>query len=166
MSRLDNELVYELLSVADSLAARMSGRATEQNACRRRAVSTAYYALFHALSFICSDTLAGPGRDPDIVDLIYRALGHAELKRTLESADARSIAPELARVAEAFAKLQERRYDADYAKPDLEIGTPETLDLIGIARGAIATLENLNATTRLKLAVLLLATSRQRQTRR
>lgn len=163
MSRLENILVYELLNVAQFLADQSSGRASEQNARRRRAVSSAYYALFHALSSVCADTLSGRTQDADVADLVYRALGHAELRKTLKSADARRLAPGVASVAEAFAKLQERRYDADYADPGLTIGAPETFDAIEIAREAILVLAELDPKTRLRLAVLLLATSRQRQ---
>ncbi|WP_375461718.1 hypothetical protein [uncultured Enterovirga sp.] len=162
MTRLANDLVYEFLSIADDLAGRPAGKLVELNACRRRAVSTAYYAVFHALSFVCADTLSGPDHDPDMLALLYRALDRAELKATLESAEMLQLAPTLRAVGEAFKNLQERRFKADYAAPDFTIGGAETLELAGIARGAIALLEDLDFPTRRTLAVLLLAKSRPR----
>ena len=164
--RLENDLIYEFLDLADELVRRPSGRATDQNARRRRAVSTAYYAVFHALSFVCADTLSGPDRDPEIVELLYRALDHAELDRALKGPDLVRLVPSSIGLAEAFKTLQQRRYQADYAGPDLEIGAAEAIDLISIGRRAVTFLENSDTLQRRRLAVLLAATARPRQTRR
>ncbi len=48
MARLPNRIVYEFLEVAEVLA-QQKGSANLQQAAMRRAISTAYYALFHAL---------------------------------------------------------------------------------------------------------------------
>ncbi|MGF3022181.1 hypothetical protein ACQVP2_05045 [Methylobacterium aquaticum] len=56
MARLGNPLVYDLLVVADMLA-EQRGRRNLQKAAIRRAISSAYYAVFHGLCFVCTRAL-------------------------------------------------------------------------------------------------------------
>lgn len=165
MTRLGSEVIYEFLSLASELAGSPTGNVSQQNARRRRAVSTAYYALFHALSSVCAETLAGAHRDETIVDMLYRALDHAEIAQTLGSSDAAHLAPSIGLVGQAFRNLLERRQAADYAPATYAIAPNEALDLVGIARRAVYELEQLTPDVKLRLAVLLLAKSRPRQRR-
>lgn len=166
MTSTGSELVHELLEVAGYLVQDRSGRAAQLNARRRRAVSTAYYALFHALSSLCADVLAGRGSDEAVHTIVYRALGHSEVKATLESRELSEGNPTLRRVSEALNNLQEQREAADYAPFHFAIGQAEAHALIGLARDAIGLLDDMDSGARRKLAVLLLAKSRPVQKRR
>ena len=83
MAALRNPLIADLLVLADGLA-RQGGRPSLRQAALRRAVSTAYYALFHALSTVCSDGLVRWSRT-DLVDRTYRALDHGAARRRLSA---------------------------------------------------------------------------------
>ena len=124
------------MSLHDELlvTARRLATAPPTDADARRAVSTAYYALFHRLidaavmhllaahsadqrsvlarafehrtvKSVCS-RVVDAARRPGTVALLERALGV-----TIPTAP---VPPELVRVAEAFTALQQQRQDADY----------------------------------------------------
>jgi hypothetical protein len=68
-----------LLDQADELAAPPASGAPRQ-ANLRRAVSTAYYALFHAILTDVADQLVGKGqRDTPQYALVYRSVSHRHL---------------------------------------------------------------------------------------
>ncbi len=75
----DRTIPEGLIATARKLCARVDGKPPTQ-ADLRRALSTAYYAQFHALSRICADTLAGvehdANRNNDACDESYRGLIH------------------------------------------------------------------------------------------
>lgn len=115
--------VDHLLDQADHLADRQAvGRPRAVDL--RRAVSAAYYAVFHTL------TEAGAGRlhsDPATRHLLTRAFDHRTMKdaaRQFANKNGRlwsfaasaygSVQQELIRVAELFVKLQEARHQAEY----------------------------------------------------
>ena len=107
MPALRNPLVGDLLSLADGLA-RQKGRPSLRQAAFRRAVSTAYYALFHALCTICCDGLIRWSRT-DLVDRTYRALDHGTARRKLAAlASAAGSGAPLKRVSGAFGLLQDK----------------------------------------------------------
>ncbi|MBK9261423.1 MAG: hypothetical protein IPM54_16660 [Polyangiaceae bacterium] len=94
----------------------------------RRAVSTAYYALFHLLVYASASCLAGGSERKKLRNLLSRAFEHAEMKSvctafksgTLNANVANNYGPvsvprDLKHVAEAFCLLQEGRHLADYA---------------------------------------------------
>ena len=116
MATLRNHLVNDLLELADGLA-RQSGRPSFRQAVLRRAVSTAYYALFHALCTVCSDGLVRWSRT-DLVDRTYRSLDHGTARRRLialtSTADAGASIKSINGV---FNLLQDRRNEADYERP-------------------------------------------------
>jgi hypothetical protein len=60
----------DLLDLADYLARRESGRPKQVSL--RRAIATAYYGLFHALAFLCADTLVGWSKSWQSVHLVAR----------------------------------------------------------------------------------------------
>lgn len=137
-------LAADLLDQADRLARQGKGRPKQANL--RRAVSTAYYALFHLLGAEAADRLV-PATPRDLGALFQRAMDHATMKRICRSfADAKAppaldrfvtsaIEAELATVAEAFVELQRARHAADYDVLHT-LTRRETLDLIGAARDA------------------------------
>lgn len=85
--------------------------------CLRRAVSTAYYGLFHCLCRAAADTLVDGADEVDGTWLrVYRALNHGSARRACTNAAFLARLPaELRLFAQTFATLQEKRHTADYA---------------------------------------------------
>jgi hypothetical protein len=134
----------ELLAVAEHL---VEPDAAEPNqASLRRAISTAYYALFHFLGEAASCLV--PTEPPGLVTAFRRTLDHKAMKAACEAlmnrqdATVRSLIQQpleddLQQVSEAFKSLQEARHIADYNM--LHTWTrEETLILIDLARKAMA----------------------------
>ncbi|MCB9766722.1 MAG: hypothetical protein H6752_00895 [Candidatus Omnitrophica bacterium] len=135
-------LETDLLKLARSLATRDRGR--PKQASLRRAVSTAYYALFHLLIREATQRLLrGPALD-DHRPSLARAFKHRSMKRaslaiqsggTLKYFGSVAAPSELRVVADAFVTLQEARHHADY-----DLSTPftrtETLTLVNQAEFA------------------------------
>ena len=82
----------------------------------KRAVSSAYYAMFHALCHSNADAIVGRRSDP-IGRLAwtrtYRALDHRQAKNRLTQAR-RDLRPQARNFAERFGYMQEQRHAADY----------------------------------------------------
>ena len=127
----------------------------------RRAVSTAYYAMFHALARLCANELIG-GKHSKITSWgrVYRALDHKPAKIILQSAEATTLSPVVAAFGQAFAVLQERRHQADYDPSPFRYYYNQTSALIELARSAIGNLDGLGPDERRVLATLLLFKSR------
>ena len=104
----------------------------------RRAVSTAYYAMFHALASSNADCLVGTPHDPlteHAWSRAYRGLNHNAARRNL--LQARDLfSSQVQHFAGAFAQLQDVRHSADY-DPNRTFMLPETLDWIDRAEAAI-----------------------------
>jgi uncharacterized protein (UPF0332 family) len=115
-----------LLEQARQLATREKKRPLQVSL--RRAVSAAYYALFHLLVREASRSLAR-GADKRLRLLLPRAFMHEEMASACKTFAASGtmpamiasiypglvIPPEIASVAQAFVDLQKARHDADYA---------------------------------------------------
>lgn len=80
----------------------------------RRAVSAAYYGLFHTLAHAGSDLLVGKThRTEKAWRQVYRALQHGELKSRCEALPA-GFAPHFVDIADTVVELQKLRHEADY----------------------------------------------------
>lgn len=82
----------------------------------RRAVSAAYYALFHAVARQSADLLVGTAsaqRSNKAWRQTYRAIQHGDAKSRCRSLPS-TFTQDLSDVAEAFVVLQSLRHDADY----------------------------------------------------
>ena len=82
----------------------------------RRAVSTAYYAIFHALANSNADCLIGASHDALTAhawDRIYRALDHQAARRSLAQ-DQELFSDVVKDFGKAFSELQQARHIADY----------------------------------------------------
>ena len=155
MAALRNPLVTDLLVVAEGLA-RLGGRPSLRQAALRRAVSTAYYAVFHALCTVCSDGLVRWSRT-DLVDRTYRALDHGAARRKLAAlASTAGAGAPVKRISGVFGLLQDHRNDADYGRPSVLFSRLKTQLLIDDARDAIDLLTALDEDARRRLAVELL----------
>ena len=107
----------DLIAVA-RLLAQAPGGGTEREIQLRRAVSTAYYALFHCLSENCADLLAGRMKDKRHNEewlRVYRSLNHSKTRNRCRSQASFAHVPLPIRdFAEQFVELQRLRHEADY----------------------------------------------------
>lgn len=104
-----------LLETAHALARRqVTGRPRQSDL--KRAISTAYYALFHALALMCADILATQaGRGKPAWRQVYRALDHRHVKnQSMKKAVLTQFPPALQRFAKWFVYMQRLRHRADY----------------------------------------------------
>ncbi|MCY4652846.1 MAG: hypothetical protein OXC95_06735 [Dehalococcoidia bacterium] len=108
---------HDLLRVAYQLALEPGiGRPRQVNL--RRAISTAYYVLFHALANCCADMLAGStraSRSQHAWRQTYRALEHRFAKNQCVNQSVMSrFLPDIQGFGEVFATMQGLRHVADY----------------------------------------------------
>jgi len=116
-------LHHDLLEQADHLARRETRR--PRQASVRRAISSAYYALFHLLAAEGARSFA-PAQPLLLRLQVRRAFGHRDMQEVCRQFAAGSpnqatgrllqgtLEPALRRFAEIFIELQEARHDADY----------------------------------------------------
>ena len=86
----------------------------------RRAVSTSYYAVFHALAESNADALTKTARVPVLEETwtrYYRAINHRETRRRFRSARIAAAPTAVTDFMDLFIKLQIVREQADY-NPD------------------------------------------------
>ena len=106
----------DLIKTARLLANAGPGAPTQANL--RRAVSTAYYALFHALAKSCADSITGSSRGKRghlAWRQVYRSLEHGVVKNSLA---ANGMLAKFPKVIEDFGNhfvtMQAKRHGADY----------------------------------------------------
>ncbi len=133
----------ELLSQAERLA-RLEPKHPKQ-ASLRRAISTAYYALFHLLIHEATTALV---TDPGLQKLVSRAFNHGEMRQAceqfrddkrlpdhLKATSPTPLPDDLKLVASAFVQLQEVRHAADY-DVSRTFNQADTMTLLQTARQA------------------------------
>lgn len=126
----------------------------------RRAISAAYYAVFHAVLTAAADQYVGVTRRADPhYGLVYRSVNHGRLKdlcAELSKASApKRYQPYLpsggmsgfSSFATALIDLQERRHEADY-DPMVRLKTSDAKAAIRSARSALDLLENMAVSER------------------
>jgi len=104
----------------------------------RRAISTAYYAMFHALASSNADCLVGTPYDPlteHAWSRTYRGLNHNSAKRNLLQ-DRSLFSLRVQQFAGVFAQVQDLRHSADY-DPNRTFTLLETLEWIDRAEASI-----------------------------
>lgn len=104
-----------LIRTARKLARGRGGK--PQQADLRRAISTAYYALFHCAAKAYADALIGTSKTRN--DLawrqVYRSLVHTQVARCCNNKEImKQFSQEIQDFGYIFSILQSRRYDADY----------------------------------------------------
>ena len=118
-----------------------SDRAPPTQARLRRAVSTAYYAMFHTLAASAADLFIGTARSP-AWHRTYRALEHGRARSAcLRGQTIREFPAEIRDFAEAFVILQEARQQADYALDAAAYRKSDVLHSIASAELAISRFE-------------------------
>ena len=139
-----------LISIARHLAGgrvgRRLGRPRQTDLCR--AVSAAYYALFHTLARCGADLLAGAtraSRSQPAWEQTYRALEHGHASSQFRNRAALDrFPPEIREFAAHFVIMQRRRHHADYApmtdfsRSQVELLVSQTESVIGRFNGAPA----------------------------
>ena len=157
----------ELLDTARTLTSTSSSAPTDADL--RRAVSTAYYAVFHAVLTAGADRLFGAGlRGTPGYTIVYRSFDHGRLKRVCEGI-ARSVpSPTLQRqigrasvhvdlrdFARSFVELQDLRHRADY-DPGIALVQNDAVAAIDRAERAMASLASAPGDERSDLLALML----------
>ena len=106
----------DLIKTAHRLTKVDRGRPMQANL--RRAISTAYYAVFHSLARMAADLIVGTDRN-EAWHQAYRALEHGSAKKACLNQEAMLKFPsEIREFAYAFAILQTARHKADYSLED------------------------------------------------
>lgn len=150
-------LSSDLIATARQLAQLHQRR--PRQADLRRAISTAYYALFHGLAETAADRMIGSTaevRRSPAWRRVYRALNHGEAKRACVRSGQINSSADLLIFSTTFPDLQDLRHQADYdpvvrfqhsfvvaqvdeAKEALaalqRVGKPEQLDFVTLALG-------------------------------
>ena len=124
----------------------------------RRAVSAAYYALFHALARCYADTLVGAtpaSRSQPAWTQTYRALEHGYAKNQCVRPIIRKFPPEIRAFGRAFSEMQRNRTIADYAT-ESALSRAETIRLIDWTEEVIADFATAPAADRRAFSVYVL----------
>lgn len=145
----------ELLATARRLIEARPKRPSQSDL--KRAISTAYYALFHAIARHGADALIGVGRlRKDGAWLqTYRALDHGPARNACEQLRGQGFPPHLCECGETFIQLQRAQHAADY-DPSRRVSGADALAAITLAETAIAKLDTATRKDRRALAVQLL----------
>ena len=128
----------------------------------RRSVSTAYYAMFHALAASNADCLVGTSQaalDRHAWLRAYRGIDHRDARRYLNQGR-RLFSPPVQRFIDTFGELQDARHAADY-DPSRVITSSEAVHWINRAEAAIAEFVRVDRRERTAVAVQALIRARQ-----
>ena len=150
----------DFIETARHLTTSSSGRPRQSDL--RRAVSTAYYALFHCLAICCADMLVGgPGanRSEAAWRQAYRALNHGHAKKRCAQQRIVEFPNEIQDLASAFVDMQRKRHTADY-DPDAAFSKNEVIQSISEAEDVIRGFAQAPRRDRRAFAVYLLFDSR------
>lgn len=134
----------------------------------RRAISSAYYAVFHAISAAMADEFVGvTKRAAKLYALAYRGVDHRALRDLCNAAKnpqlppkyrsyapATGFEPDIQVFASLFKDLQERRHEADYDPSD-RINTSDAMLAITTARNAITRFRRASELQRVAFLTLL-----------
>jgi hypothetical protein len=161
-----------LLDQAERLIAPPGGGAPRQ-ADLRRAISNAYYAIFHAIATQAADELVGGRhRATPQYALVYRSIDHTSLRRfcddlTKQNLPAKYIkyvprggfGPDLSALATAVVDLQEKRHLADY-DPLFRVKMSDAALAVATSRTALASLGNVSRAARKAFLLLIVFSPR------
>lgn len=167
-------MVEALLELAEELAEQRKAHEDKMRhfVAQRRAVSTAYYAVFHDLMRLCAEELLGSSkRSGPEYEIVYRSLNHGSLKDAFNKKPL-NAAPTLKAIGDRVIELQTARNLADYVpmgrfndkkRPADEKPKPPTLSsrkLVQSARSTVRLLGSLSPDDRRTLAVYLVFKNR------
>jgi uncharacterized protein (UPF0332 family) len=127
----------DLIASADILVASCRGKPSQVSL--RRAISSAYYVMFHCLARNCADLLVGgtnSDRSRHAWRQTYRALEHGPAKNACKDNIVTRFPKEIEDFANNFVALQEKRHTADY-DPSIRLTKSEVVADIRTAEEAI-----------------------------
>lgn len=140
---------YELLDLADELAGRNGGAGKPKTIKLRRSISSAYYAVFHEISFRATNRLLGSSNWGSIEAAVARWVTHTDLASLASAATTTaggggkalklalgSVHPDVTRIAQAFVDLQDARHGADY-DDRFDVSKALALTYVDLARDAV-----------------------------
>jgi hypothetical protein len=162
----------EFVDVA-RLLADPTAAAPPPDAQLRRAVSTAYYAVFHTALTTAAGRFMGTGATMSAgYALLYRGFNHGQMRRLCEDVDKSTLSPRLQQqlgrlavhpqlriFATNFVGLQQLRHMADY-DPHVQLFHADAVDAVSAAEQAIEALRLAPDDERTDLLALLLASAR------
>lgn len=142
----------DLLTQAEHLTKLSPKRPKQANL--RRAVSAAYYAVFHAMCWSNANALVGVGASKPRRAWLqtYRAVEHGQAKTRCKDANAKGFPAVLLAFADSFVTLQEYRHRADYS-PDQHFTKQEVSTIVGLARSAVSAISSTPASDRRAFAI-------------
>ena len=152
---------HDLIKIASFLATIgvVSNLGRPRQADLRRAVSAAYYALFHALAHCGADMLAGSSsarRNQAGWQRIYRSLEHGITRSRLNNQGGMNGFPrEIQEFGRLFVDLQLQRHRADY-DPTASFDRATVIQLVAEAERHIIGLENAAPADRRDFAIYVL----------
>ena len=148
----------DLIRIARQLASGVMGgnRGRPRQTELRRAISAAYYALFHTLALSGANALAGSSRtsrNQPAWRQAYRALEHGHTRNQCLNRPAMNMfAAEIRNFGQLFVLMQSQRHSADY-DPYARFSRPNVMRLIETTGEAIARFENVAAADRRSFAI-------------
>ena len=147
----------DLIRIARQLASGAVGgnRGRPRQAELRRAVSAAYYALFHTLVLCGANLLAGStraNRSQQAWRQTYRALEHGHAKNQFNRNVIDRFPREIRNFGEIFVEMQRRRHDADY-DPVERFSRSEVQILIDVTERTITLFESTAVADRRAFAI-------------
>ena len=139
---------HNLLQSATLLATARKGKPSQANL--RRAISSAYYAMFHCLAKSCADLIiggAGAAKSKPAWRQVYRALEHKPCASACKDKILAAFPKPIADFANTFVTMQEKRHLADY-DPFALFTKSEVIQDIAIIERAMAAFKNEDAKDR------------------
>ena len=144
----------DLIAASRLLATALDSDSEPLQDSLRRAVSTAYYAMFHALASSNADCLVGAPHGAlgeHAWSRCYRGLNHGPARRNLLQ-DQQLFSPQIEHFAVVFSQLQDQRHSADY-DPGKSFTLTEVMAWIDLAEEGIEAFMLANADERRMVAV-------------
>ena len=150
-------MIERLLVLAEKLAEEGARSLT----LKRRAISTAYYAVFHSLAELCATEILGDRSDVDEQSFVrvYRALDHGTLKTAFIS-DPLKTNPAIQKIGNRVVELQSERIRSDYLPSKRLYNADECRAFVRSARWTVDAITALHPKDRKTLAVFLLFKNR------
>jgi hypothetical protein len=157
----------DLAEQAEKLAKMDAGRPKETSL--RRAVSTAYYAVFHELCRTVANGLASANAPDAIYARMYRLLEHKAARNFFERLRARdskecaqlgAYGPTVLGVGMNFIQLQDDRMQADYDPLPFPYNRKFVIEKVARVRDNARVLQSLPELTKRDLAVMLITSRR------
>lgn len=136
----------------------LDGSRRQKSVELRRAISDAYYALFHAIARSNADALiVSTRRASQPWSNFYRALNHGQAKDAFKK---KGKDVNFASISTAFIDLQAARHTADYDPNNVYKRRADVEALIVLAENAILEIDALNSNKMKEMAAFLLTKDR------